>query len=45
MKLPAYLTSLKLSTLPVDYDWEWEILIPFRNSPYEDNPRLAEACN
>lgn len=45
MKLPAYLTTLKLSTLPVDYDWDWEILIPFRECTVEDNPRLAEALD
>jgi hypothetical protein len=43
MELPAYLKSLNLSTLPVDYDWEWSTLIPFGESTYEDNPRLAEA--
>jgi hypothetical protein len=43
MKLPAYMTSLKLSTLPVDYDSGWNTLIPFRECTDEDNPRLAGA--
>lgn len=38
-----YLKALQLSTLPVDYDWEWEILIPFREFTDDDNPRLADA--
>jgi hypothetical protein len=43
MGLPEYLKSLALSTLPVDYEWEWENLIPFRECGDEDSPRLAEA--
>ena len=45
MKLPTYLSTLTLSTLQVDYDWDWEILISFRECTVEDNPRLAEALD
>lgn len=43
MSLPAYLTALNLSALPVDYPWDNTISNRFWASNDEDNPQLARA--
>ena len=43
MTISRYLAALRLSAPPVDYDWEWDTLISFRECTDEDKPRLAGA--
>lgn len=43
MKLPEYLTTLKLAELPVDYKWNTTIADGFWAVTAEDNPRLVLA--
>lgn len=43
MTLPAYLVALKLSAMPLDYEWDTDFFNTFWAVTYEDNPRLANA--
>lgn len=43
MTLPAYLSSLNLSAMPVDYEWNTVLFDTFWSVNDEDNPRLANA--